>query len=165
MVFEALGAVDELNSRIGLAREHCPSTSLGEDFLQQLCDIQSALLDAGSSIATPLDSEKSNLNKISRVKFDCQKLSVLEAWIDRLDSAVPPLRHFILPGGGLASSHFHLARTAARTAERRASMLVLDGAADPEVLKYLNRLSDFLFAAARFAAHKLGHPETQYQKT
>lgn len=64
----------------------------------------------------------------------------MEVWIDRLDGQVPILRQFILPGGGLASCHFHLARTATRTAERRVASLVLSGSADPNVLKYLNRL-------------------------
>eukprot|EP01138_Halocafeteria_seosinensis_P003978 gb/GECG01004067.1/.p1 GENE.gb/GECG01004067.1/~~gb/GECG01004067.1/.p1 ORF type:complete len:262 (+),score=24.10 gb/GECG01004067.1/:1-786(+) len=163
-LFMALGDVDELNAYVGLALEHC-KLSEGDAFqslVGQLSIIQSRLLDAGSAIATPLSS--SGETQTSRVAFEEAHVDTLEQWIDQMEDQLPTLRNFILPSGGLASSHLHVARTLCRRAERRVTDLVHSGDVPTAVSRYLNRLSDYFFVAARFAAHENGTPEQVYQK-
>jgi ATP:cob(I)alamin adenosyltransferase len=175
--FSVLGDTDELNAHVGLAREHVrPGAGLRASaadeadgalstLTDRLSDIQSRLLDIGSAVATPLDSERSTPAALERARFDGDAhAAALEGWIDAMDAELPPLRNFILPGGGLASAQLHVARTVCRRAERGASGLVARGAAPPGVAVYLNRLSDFLFVAARFAAARQGMPEVVYRK-
>lgn len=159
-VFHALGDVDELNSAIGVAQEFC--TVDQEALQQQLEVIMSRLLDVGSAVATPADS--SSQQKLSRVQFPKESTAQLEAWMDAMDDQLPPLRNFILPSGGKAAAHLHLARSVCRRAERSVVPLVRAEAVDPEVGVYLNRLSDYLFTAARFAAQQEGKPEIVYKK-
>jgi len=173
-IFDALGAVDELNAHIGLSREHLlslmqqTSTVLDseshEKFAERLSHIQSRLLDLGSCIATPAESTTSEV-KLNRVKFDNNNIVLLEEWIDQMDEHLPALKNFILPGGGLTSSQLHVARTVCRRAERNVVHLTNNGAQGLEdVQKFLNRLSDYLFMAARFAAKMEGKEEVIYQK-
>eukprot|EP00938_MAST-03A_sp_MAST-3A-sp1_P002360 g2360.t1 len=157
-VFAALGDTDELNSAIGIAREYCDENTLQE----RLAVVQSRLLDIGSAVATP--PAKSKDNKLERVKFDESHIELLEGWIDEMDNAVPPLRNFILPSGGLCATHLHLARSVCRRAERRCVALTSTDAVQSSVTRYMNRLSDFLFAAARYAAVREGREEVAYKK-
>eukprot|EP00026_Physarum_polycephalum_P017895 Phypoly_transcript_19271.p1 GENE.Phypoly_transcript_19271~~Phypoly_transcript_19271.p1 ORF type:complete len:197 (+),score=26.15 Phypoly_transcript_19271:28-618(+) len=159
-VFEALGNVDELNAHIGLAREHCKMAANGLD--SYLEPILSILLDMGSSIATPLNN--SSPEALERTKFDEAHIEHLEKAIDVLDAALPPLKNFILPSGGLSAAHLHVARTVCRRAERSIVPLLRDGAVPSGVGKYINRLSDFLFVCARYAAMKENHEEVAYKK-
>jgi len=159
LIFEALGGTDELNAHLGVAREYCRLDNNGID--EYLTEIQSRLLDLGSAIATPVDS--SSQKKLERVSFDAAHVKTLEEWTDSLDAQLPPLTTFILPSGGLASSHLHVARTVCRRAERCAVPLSRDGQVPAVVSVYLNRLSDFLFAAARFASKTAGATETRYK--
>jgi len=158
-VFAALGDTDELNSAIGIAREYCNEES---NLQERLAIIQSRLLDIGSAIATP--PTKSKDNKLERVKFDSGHVKLLESWIDQMDADVPPLRNFILPSGGLCATHLHLARSVCRRAERHCVALTSTDEVQDSVTKYMNRLSDFLFAAARYAAMKEGREEVSYKK-
>lgn len=160
-VFSALGDTDELNSALGVAREYClvPELAVLEGQLQQL---QSRLLDAGSAIATPASS--ASADALTRASFGEEHATILEGWIDAMDDELPALRNFVLPSGGLAAAQLHMARTICRRAERSVSALVLDGEVQPATGIFLNRLSDFLFTAARFAAMKQGREETVYQK-
>eukprot|EP00877_Chromochloris_zofingiensis_P006750 jgi/Chrzof1/2328/Cz11g11050.t1 len=158
VTFQALGDVDELNSVVGVAREFC----VDDQLQQQLEVIQSRLLDVGSAIATPVD--KSPEYKLQRVAFDVQATSKLESWIDEMDEVLPPLRNFILPSGGKAASFLHMARSVCRRAERSVVPLVRDEVVDAQVAIYLNRLSDYLFTAARLAAQKEGKQEVIYKK-
>eukprot|EP00002_Diphylleia_rotans_P013193 TRINITY_DN256_c1_g2_i6.p1 TRINITY_DN256_c1_g2~~TRINITY_DN256_c1_g2_i6.p1 ORF type:complete len:242 (-),score=50.17 TRINITY_DN256_c1_g2_i6:108-833(-) len=159
-VFEALGATDELNSFVGLAREHCVISQ--NNLEPKLEEIQCRLLDIGAHVATPrLASDES---KIERTKFDEMHVTKLESWIDEMETSLPVLRNFILPSGGLASSTLHMARSMCRRAERRVVSLSLNGDVDTAAMKYLNRLSDFLFVAARFAARHENKTETPYRK-
>jgi cob(I)alamin adenosyltransferase len=114
-----------------------------------LTEIQSRLLDLGSAIATPLSS--GNDSKVARAAFPQASVAQLEAWLDALDARLPALRNFILPGGGLAAASLHAARAVARRAERAVVPLVRAKQADAVVVVYLNRLSDYLFVAARTA--------------
>ncbi|KAI9031292.1 cob(I)yrinic acid a,c-diamide adenosyltransferase, mitochondrial-like protein [Hyaloraphidium curvatum] len=167
VIFEALGSVDELTSTLGLALEHCEAggESLA-DLAKKLEEIQSRLQDLNSNIATPRNSEKVTPDRLVKTEFDSDgKLSLeLESWIDKYDDELPPLRQFILPSGGVTASTIHIARTICRRAERRVVTLVEAGIASPGCQKYLNRLSDFLFCAARYAGMKAGKKDRIYVK-
>jgi len=159
--FQALGDIDEVNAEIGLAREHCLLANI-PTLPERLEEIQSRLFDMGAHVATPL-SKAPQAHK-DRTKFDENAVSVLEQWIDEMDAELPPLRNFILPGGGLASAQLHVARAVARRCERCIVPLVLKEDVTLTVEKYINRLSDFLFVAARYAAHKANKPEMIWKK-
>ncbi|XP_063804938.1 corrinoid adenosyltransferase MMAB isoform X2 [Pseudophryne corroboree] len=159
LVFEALGATDELSSALGLAREFCLDASL--QCVSQLEKIQCMLQDIGSNIATPLSSARDS-HKV-RTTFSADPVQELERWIDEYTLQLPPLASFILPSGGKASASLHVARAVCRRAERVTFKLLQLEEADPNVGKYLNRLSDYLFTLARFVAKAEGRPETIYR--
>ncbi|XP_074527503.1 corrinoid adenosyltransferase MMAB [Halichoeres trimaculatus] len=159
-IFEALGNTDELSSAIGLAREFC--LDKGHTFTYQLDKIQCILQDVGSNIATPQSSARES--HIKRTKFTAQPIADLEIWIDKFTEELPPLTNFILPSGGKSSAALHLARTVCRRAERSVAPIVRSGEADPDVAKFLNRLSDYLFTVARYAALKEGSEEKIYKR-
>ncbi|KAJ8005947.1 hypothetical protein DPEC_G00123170 [Dallia pectoralis] len=159
-VFEALGTTDELSSAIGLAREFC--FDKGHTFTCQLDKIQCVLQDVGSNIATPRSSARESHKK--RTKFSPQPVADLESWIDAFTKELPPLTNFILPSGGKSSAALHIARTVCRRAERSVSPIVRSGEADAEVAIFLNRLSDYLFTVARYAALKEGNEEKIYTR-
>jgi cob(I)alamin adenosyltransferase len=144
---EALGALDEANAAIGVARTHL----LQDPWLDRLLDgVQHRLFDLGADVATP--------GAQGRVGSD--QVSALETTIDDLQAGTTTLKTFILPGGTPAASQLHLARTVARRAERALVRLADDGEpADPIAMAYLNRLSDMLFAAARWANRERGDVE------
>eukprot|EP01094_Clydonella_sp_ATCC50884_P006519 TRINITY_DN1573_c1_g1_i1.p1 TRINITY_DN1573_c1_g1~~TRINITY_DN1573_c1_g1_i1.p1 ORF type:complete len:282 (+),score=82.53 TRINITY_DN1573_c1_g1_i1:49-846(+) len=160
VVFDALGNTDELNAHLGLAREHC--VKLDGPLVERIEEIQSRLLDVGSAVATPLDS--SSDKHIERAGFDAANVTRLEQWIDEMDGVLPPLRNFILPSGGVAASTLHVSRTVCRRAERSLVPLVRESRTPDAVLSYLNRLSDFLFVAARYVAMVEGKKEKVYKK-
>ncbi|KAK2902140.1 corrinoid adenosyltransferase [Channa argus] len=159
-IFEALGNTDELSSAIGLARELC--LDKGHIFTYQLDKIQCILQDVGSNIATPRSSARES--HIERTNFTAQPIADLESWIDNFTKELPPLTNFILPSGGKSSAALHLARTVCRRAERSVAPIVRSGEADPNVAKFLNRLSDYLFTVARYAAMKEGNKEKIYKR-
>jgi len=129
----------------------------------QLHTSQSRLMDVGSAIATPIRSSDSK--RLQRVAFDgMDHAEQLERWIDAMDEELPPLRNFILPSGGATASSLHLARAICRRTERSIVPLVLKGECDASVGKYVNRLSDYLFVAARWAAMRTEHVELVYKK-
>uniref|UniRef100_A0A8C0BBU1 Corrinoid adenosyltransferase MMAB n=1 Tax=Buteo japonicus TaxID=224669 RepID=A0A8C0BBU1_9AVES len=145
-IFEALGATDELSSAIGLVNE----------------SVQCMLQDVGSNIATPLSSAREA--HLKRTSFSEKPVLELEQWIDSYSEQLPPLRAFILPSGGKSSAALHFSRAVCRRAERCVVPLVQAGEADPNVAKYLNRLSDYLFVLARYTAMKEGKEEKIYVK-
>ncbi|XP_040504451.1 corrinoid adenosyltransferase isoform X1 [Gallus gallus] len=159
-IFEALGTTDELSSAIGLASEL--SSEKGHAFVEQLHKVQCMLQDVGSNIATPLSSAREA--HLKRTSFSEEPILELEKWIDRYSEQLPPLRAFILPSGGKSSAALHFSRAVCRRAERCVVPLVQAGEADPNVAKYLNRLSDYLFVLARYAAMKEGKEEKIYTK-
>lgn len=165
-VFTALGDSDELNAAIGLAAAHCATSGgeRGQSLLVQLQTVQSRLLDVGSAVATP--RSESSSQRLERTSFDGDGggSKTIEAWIDGMDAQLPPLRNFILPGGGVAAASLHSARAICRRAERSVVPLVLDGECDDAVAVYLNRLSDYLFVAARFVAAEVAGGDVVYRK-
>ncbi|KXN71114.1 hypothetical protein CONCODRAFT_38734 [Conidiobolus coronatus NRRL 28638] len=163
VVFDALGTTDELSSFIGLAREYCKDEDIGIE--KDLEWIQCMLQDIGSNIATPRNDEV-NEKKIAFTQFDDDgsKVAQLEHWIDQFSEQTPPLKNFILPSGGKSGSSLHVARSVCRRAERSVVPLVQEGQVDQSVAKFLNRLSDYFFASARYASHKSNQPEVIYRK-
>jgi cob(I)alamin adenosyltransferase len=146
----AYGTLDETNSVIGIARLHT-----GEDAALDaaLSRIQNDLFDVGADLTTP---GKGKGPGGARLTVTAAQVDWLEVEIDRLNDELEPLRSFILPGGSAAAAYLHLARTVCRRAERLIAELndKPDETVTPEVLKYVNRLSDFLFVAARHANGK-----------
>nr|ANM86858.1 cobyrinic acid ac-diamide adenosyltransferase [Stygiella incarcerata] len=160
-VFQALGNTDELNSILGICAEFCGINGL-EDLQEKIIVTQSKLIDAMSAIATPPKSATDA--KLKRVNFGEEHTIFLEKWIDGLERDVPPLKQFIVPSGGIAATHLHLARSICRRAERSIVPLILEENIPQNVGKFINRLSDFLFVAARYASMKNGRKELPYKK-
>jgi cob(I)alamin adenosyltransferase len=151
-VFDALGAVDELNCHVGvaLAALSIPGVAQPRSLAQQLDDIQRKLLDVGSIVATP------DRNKVAELGFQPQLWTdELERAIDTLDASLPPLNVFILPGGTEASARLHVCRSVCRRAERELIRVKETLPRETltkellEALRFVNRLSDFFFVAAR----------------
>ena len=143
---EAYGAVDETNACLGLARLH---TADDHDLDAMLARIQNELFDLGADLSTPARADEATGAKL-RV-LDSQ-VARLEGEIDALNDGLPDLKSFVLPGGTAAAAALHLARTVCRRAERDAVRLVEAGEpVSGPAMRYLNRLSDFLFVAARWA--------------
>lgn len=140
---EAYGTVDELNSYLGLVGDHLVATEVSG----QIRIIQNNLFVLGSLLATSSQGTSMKLPEIHEA--DVQQL---ESWIDQFETELPPLTHFILPGGHPANSHCHVARCICRRAERRCVELH-DLKQDVTIaIKYLNRLSDYLFVLARYVS-------------
>jgi cob(I)alamin adenosyltransferase len=146
----AYGTVDELNAVIGIARLHA-SGKLELDLM--LARIQNDLFDLGADLCMP---DKGKGPGGARLDVTDAQVEWLEQQIDKLNGELAPLRSFVLPGGSAAAAHLHLARTVCRRAER----LIVElkdkpgESVTPAVIKYVNRLSDFFFVAARFANDK-----------
>jgi len=155
---EAYGDVDEANSQIGLARALLPAELAELD--ERLAALQSALFDLGADLATPHGSPAEA--HVRRVQPG--DVAGLEGWIDAYAEATPPLSGFVLPGGHPAAAALQVARAVARRAERRVVALAGQEEVNPEALRYLNRLSDLLFAMARWVNHRLGVEEPLWRK-
>ena len=140
---DAYGTVDELNSYLGLLFE--------EDLIIQ---IQDRLFTIGAILATEPGNTKVKVPRLSE-----EDVIVLEKAIDKMEESLEPMKHFILPGGHPTVSFCHIARTVCRRAER--IVVALDNV-DPLVIKYLNRLSDYLFVLSRFLSKKLNAKETPW---
>lgn len=156
------GAIDELNSVLGLARSFNASTSHGatRDRLEEILErLQNELFDLGSELATPPDGEYEGMFKVSGADVDA-----LEKIIDECQEDLEPLKSFVLPGGGHVSSFLHLARTTCRRAERDILGLSREEEIGEFVLPYVNRLSDLLFVLSRWVAVKSGEDELLWQR-
>ena len=136
-IIEALGAVDECNSAIGLSIALLNEYMASSCCISQLNKIQEILFKAGSSIASSYEEV-----------FDDTVVLSVEAWIDDFEKELLPLDHFILPGGNILSSMLHFARTVCRRAERR--VVAMHCGKSQSIVQFLNRLSDYLFVVARF---------------
>ena len=136
---EAYGVVDELNAHIGLTRT---VDGLPDQYADWLRRVQNDLFDVGADLSVPPGGER------ERLRLAPEQVEWLEQACDEVNATLEPLRSFILPGGTRAAAHLHVCRTVCRRAERRA-IQVEDG--NPEVVRYLNRLSDLLFILSRGA--------------
>jgi cob(I)alamin adenosyltransferase len=144
---ETFGTVDELNSALGLARAAC-----GFEQINRVLDrLQSELFDLGANLCTPSDASRKHIPPITPAHIEW-----LESTIDELCAPLPPMRHFVLPGGCELAARLHLARCVCRRAERLVVSLSKLETLDALVIIYLNRLSDLLFAAARRANQLAG---------
>lgn len=160
--FHALGGVDELNAMLGIVL-----VELGEFEPQRaiLQTIQHDLFLIGAHLATPSNATRATTQLPA---LTAERIAFLEQQIDTQDATLPPLREFILPGGVYAAALFHLARTVCRRAERAVVTLARTtpehALLDPLILQYLNRLSDFLFVAARAVNQQSNAAETSWKK-
>lgn len=144
---EAYGAVDEANSAIGVARLHTTADAVLDPILDRA---QNDLFDLGADLATP-DLEKDAEAPYPRLRIVATQVERLEREIDAMNASLTPLRSFVLPGGSALAAYLHLCRTVCRRAEREAVTLAREENVNPEAVRYLNRLSDWLFVAARAA--------------
>jgi cob(I)alamin adenosyltransferase len=151
---DAYGTIDELNSWLGVLRDQ----RVNEIRLKLLAEIQDRLFTIGSILATEPDNKKVKIPAL--VEND---IELLEKQMDEMDAQLPAMRHFVLPGGHSSVSFGHVARTVCRRAERLVIALNQIEKVDPVVIKYLNRLSDFLFMLCRSMAFELKAPETPWQ--
>ena len=157
---ESYGTVDELNSYIGLIRDQ----DIDQHYKDLLIKIQDRLFTVGAILAT--DPEKATL-KNGKERLNIPKISeidinLLEQEMDAMDAQLPPMTHFVLPGGHQTVSFCHIARTVCRRAERLASALNDLEPFQPETLTYLNRLSDYLFVLARKLSQDLQADEVKW---
>ena len=145
---DAYGTVDELNSVIGVA----VASGLHDSMKDRFFVIQQVLFNLGSDLCI-LEEDK---QRLAVPRIEARHISDLEQWMDQWNEGLEPLRSFILPGGDLASAQLHVARTVCRRAERLTIALSRQEAIGENVIPYLNRLSDFLFVAARQQAKLSG---------
>jgi cob(I)alamin adenosyltransferase len=150
---EAFGSIDELNAILGVV---C-TFPLPEKVLKVMGRLQDDLFSIGAGIALPPGLERGEWGIPAIADED---LKELEHEIDACQAALPPLRRFILPGGSRAGALLHLARTVARRAERRCVTLARSESIDPQVIRYLNRLSDLCFVLARCVNQENSQAET-----
>lgn len=155
---DSYGNIDELNSFIGVAKAQI----FDGNILSQLKAIQFNLFTLGSEAATPTD-KLTLANGKSRLSLVISEVEIeeLEIWMDEMEATLEPLQYFILPGGGVSATALHVARTVCRRAERSLVFLNENEPVRPELIKYLNRLSDYLFVLARFVS-KLNNEKEEY---
>jgi cob(I)alamin adenosyltransferase len=150
----AYGDVDELNAWLGLVR----ASGVDERIASMLQQIQRDLFALGARLADPAHRIA---ERVTKAAVSADDVARLERWIDTLEAEVPPLRKFILAGGSRPGAALHVARTVCRRAERMMTVLGAD-AFEPELLVYVNRLSDLLFVMARFVNMRDGAPEVEW---
>jgi len=142
---DAYGSVDELNSVLGIARAFLKDRELDD----LLAELQKDLFVVGADLASTSDHQQRDVPRIT-----AEKIASMEQTIDRFEAELSPLKAFILPGGGVAGSILHNARTVARRAERRVVTLSKAESINERMVPYMNRLSDLLFVMARVANHR-----------
>lgn len=152
---EAYGTVDELNSHIGLLS--CMDAF--EARIPMIRDVQNSLFTIGSHLAN--DPEKS---AFQLPPFDASGTAAFEKDMDEMETSLPELKNFVIPGGHAANAQAHIARTVCRRAERRVVELASQAEVDPNIVQYLNRLSDWLFVLARKASLDTGSEEVVWGK-
>lgn len=155
---EAYGAVDELNAALGVAAANVAD----EEIRERLERVQQDLFNLGASLATPGAEDASA--RAGTPPLPLGRIRDMEAWIDAATEETPPLKAFILPGGSRGSAALHLSRTVCRRAERAVVRLSRQDPTDPDVIRYLNRLSDLLFSLARLENHRAGVPDILWRK-
>jgi cob(I)alamin adenosyltransferase len=154
---EAYGDVDELNAVLGLALAFIRED---EELCACLLEVQRDLFMIGAHLADP--SARVEAKRGAKASLTEDKITQLEQWIDRFDERLAPLRQFILPGGSKGGATLHHARTVCRRAERQIVALSQQVEVSPLLIVYINRLSDFLFMAARLENQHRNHPEVPW---
>lgn len=154
---EAYGTIDELNCFVGQVISLMEAESL-QDLKENMIEIQHELFDCGSDLAFVKLSE-------SKYKVGPDKVTRLEQWMDAYMEETPELERFILPGGTLLASTLHVCRTVCRRAERRVVTLGREKEINPDVRRYLNRLSDYFFVVARTANARSGVADIEYVRS
>ena len=162
---EAYGTVDELNAVLGLVRIQTNDRSFADvDALLQI--IQNDLFGLGSDLATP-EEEETTRGRVHIKRISPQQVTYIETQIDLYESELPALTNFILPGGSALAAALHHARVVCRRAERRTVTVAHaeadNGGINPEIIHYLNRLSDLLFVLSRVANHRQGVPDVVWK--
>jgi cob(I)alamin adenosyltransferase len=157
---ESYGTVDELNSHIGLIRDQ----EINQQYKNVLIEVQDRLFTAGAILATPPEKEilKSGQPRLQNLGITEKDINFLESEIDKMDDSLPAMTHFVLPGGHTIVSYCHIARCVCRRAERLVVHLHDIEPTDELVIKYLNRLSDYLFVLARKLSYDLNADEVQW---
>jgi len=153
----AYGGIDELNAHLGLAA----LDALDGDTRHRLGTVQGDLFAIGAHLATePASGRKSP----ELPPLPAGRPAEMEGWIDEATDVTGALKHFILPGGSISAARLHVARTVCRRAERNVVALSSQSTVDPCILAYLNRLSDYLFAAARLENHRAGRDDVEWKR-
>ena len=160
---KAYGEVDELNCFLGLIRSALGQEKALPELDRQLGVLQEELFELGADLATPGPGASEQGKKAPRISSDC--VERLEKEIDQYALELPELRQFILPGGARVGALLHVARSVCRRAERQVVEAAGKEKITPEAIRYLNRLSDWLFTAARWANKKLGQTEQKWRAT
>jgi cob(I)alamin adenosyltransferase len=157
---ESYGTIDELNSHIGLIRDQ----DINSLYKQVLIEIQDRLFTAGAILATPPENEilKNGQPRLTINRISEEDILYLESEIDLMDKSLPLMTHFVLPGGHTTVSYCHIARCVCRRAERLSVHLHELEPTDEQVIKYLNRLSDYLFVLARKLSFDLQADEVKW---
>ena len=153
---EAYGTLDELNAHLGLAVALVPADADLSEAVAQVRRSQRDLFCLGAQLATLG-------NQPPAWRIDAEDVTRLERAIDAMETELPPLTTFVLPGGHPAGAALHVARTVARRAERLIVAVGRDEDLDPLIVMYVNRLSDYLFVLARFVSRRLGSPEASLE--
>lgn len=154
---EAYGTLDELNAYIGLLM----SQGIAQEYKKQLGAIQNELFVLGAQLANPQEESTQSSRKTPAI--EPEHITALETAIDQMNTVLPAMTHFILPGGHTIVSYCHIARTVCRRAERRATLLSENHNVPSQVIQYLNRLSDYLFVLARKLTFDLGVEEVKWE--
>uniref|UniRef100_A0A8R1HNB6 Corrinoid adenosyltransferase MMAB n=1 Tax=Caenorhabditis japonica TaxID=281687 RepID=A0A8R1HNB6_CAEJA len=160
MTFQSLGATDELSSYLGVCRESADKDGTMPDVVETLTRLQCCLQDVGAHVATPANN--SSERKKKKTEFDIKMVEWINGEIDRYGDDLPPIRQFILSGGGLTSAHLQYSRAVCRRAERSIVPLLREDEVDPMALKFLNRMSDLLFVLGRTACMRNKKEELTY---
>lgn len=160
---DAYGTIDELNSIVGLARvfnEESIDAGEAHQFLDEvLCQLQDELFDLGSELATPAESFQEGMYRVGE-----DEIHRIEKLIDKCQEDLEPLKSFILPGGGRVGAYLHQCRTVCRRAEREILRLSRQEEVNPNLIKYVNRLSDLFFVLSRWIAKQTGEQEYLWQR-
>ncbi|WP_411031485.1 cob(I)yrinic acid a,c-diamide adenosyltransferase [Spongiimicrobium sp. 3-5] len=160
MRIDSYGTIDELNSWLGLVRDQ----EIDPRSKEILTHIQNKLFTVGAILATDPDKAvlKSGKERLNIPKIDIADIELLENEMDRMNTKLPPMTHFVLPGGHTTVSYCHIARTVCRRAERLATLLYENEPFNENVLSYINRLSDYLFVLARKLSNDLKANEIKW---
>jgi cob(I)alamin adenosyltransferase len=160
---EAYGTIDELNSVVGLARvfneENLDAGAAHELLDEVLCRLQDELFDLGSELATPPEFFQPGMYRVGE-----SEIERLENLMDQCQEDLEPLKSFVLPGGGRIGAYLHQCRTVCRRAERDILRLSRQEEVNPNVIKYVNRLSDLFFVLSRWIAKQTGEQEFLWQR-